>query len=375
MPLWQPATTNNLPSYEPKPFVHSKLPSWIKCIPFLGVHVAALAVFLPMVEATWTAIILCTANYFIRMFGITGGYHRYFAHRAYKTSRWFQFVIAWLGAMAMQKGPLWWAGHHRHHHQHSDQDPDLHSPHIDTVWYSHVGWILDKDTEHTDWKSIHDFAKFPELRVIDNWYWVPGVLNAVACFFIGGLSGLIWGFFVSSVLVYHATFCINSLAHLIGRVRYKTTDKSKNSLFLALITMGEGWHNNHHYYASSANQGFFWWEIDLSYCILKVFSWCGLIWDLRGVPAKKLIPTADVETTVVEAKPEPVKSILPPIVEPIKETVSAAVSSVKNAAASVSATAASAAATVAATAAATVPTLTHAANSAAPIAEAVARST
>lgn len=294
MHIGQLANPSVLPIYNAPPYIPSKIPTWIKNLPFIGMHLAVFLVFLPNVHATTTAIALCIANFFIRMFGITAGYHRYFAHRAFKTSRWFQFVMGWLGGMAMQKGPLWWAGHHRHHHQHSDQEEDVHSPHTHSVWQSHVGWILSKEHEFTDWKSMHDFSRFPEIRWLDRWNWVPGICLAVLCFLIGGISGLVWGFFVSTVITYHATFCINSFTHIIGRVRYKTTDKSKNSLIMALITMGEGWHNNHHHYASSANMGFFWWEIDLSYCVLKVLAWCGLVWDLRGVPAEKLVPTANL---------------------------------------------------------------------------------
>jgi stearoyl-CoA desaturase (Delta-9 desaturase) len=300
------------------------LSSWLKSIPFILLHVACFAVFLPWVEATGTALALCAGFYFLRMFAITGAYHRYFSHRAYKTSRLFQFVLAWLGCSAMQKGPLWWAGHHRHHHLHSDQEEDLHSPIKDSLWWSHVGWIISDNYLHTEWKTIHDFAKYPELRWLDRNHWVPGLALAAICYLVGGLSGLVWGFFVSTILVYHASFCINSLCHLIGRVRYKTTDHSKNSLVLALITLGEGWHNNHHYYQSSANQGFFWWEIDITYYTLKVLSWCGLIWDLRKVPEHKLRAVEEQPSVLVEPKveivpvrPEIAPALPPPIYTPV----------------------------------------------------------
>ncbi len=309
------------------------MPSWVKNIPFFLMHAACLLVFLPQVEATPTAITLCIGFYLVRMFGITAGYHRYFSHRAYKTSRPFQFVMAWLGCTAMQKGPLWWASHHRHHHLHSDQEEDVHSPHVDSLWWSHIGWVLSKDYVHTDWKAIHDFARYPELRWLDRNHWVPGLTLALICYLVGGLSGLVWGFFVSTVITYHATFCINSFCHILGRVRYKTTDKSKNSLFLALVTLGEGWHNNHHHYQSSANQGFFWWEIDISYSILKVFSWMGLVWDLRSVPAAKMVPAASVpvipQTPAVE--PHSVRPMFTPVVSTAKQALSTAAHSASQA--------------------------------------------
>lgn len=256
-----------------------KAPNWIRIFPFILLHLACLGVL--FVEFTWPALYLCLGMYFLRMFGITAGYHRYFSHRAYKTSRWFQFVLGWLGCSALQKGPLWWASHHRDHHKHSDTFQDPHSPHRTTFWWSHVGWIISDEHNGYDASNIQDLSKYPEIRWMNTNYWAPGISIALACYLWMGLSGLMWGFFVSTVLVYHCTFFINSLCHLMGGRRYETTDDSRNSLILALLTMGEGWHNNHHHYQSSANQGFYWWEVDFSYYILVVFSWFGLVWDLR----------------------------------------------------------------------------------------------
>jgi len=266
----------------------------VKSLPFITLHLACLSAL--FVEAPWIALCLCGFNYFIRMFGITAAYHRYFAHRAYKTSRWFQFVLAWLGCSAMQKGPLWWAGHHRSHHRYSDTDLDPHSPHRTSFWWSHVGWILSQEHEEIPWKTIKDYAEYPELRWLDRNHWVPGLSLAVACFGFGWLFGggsmalscLIWGFVVSTVILYHGTFLVNSIAHLWGNRRYATRDDSRNNFWVALVTLGEGWHNNHHHYQSSANQGFFWWEIDISFYMLKMLSWAGLVWDLRIPGAKAL---------------------------------------------------------------------------------------
>jgi stearoyl-CoA desaturase (delta-9 desaturase) len=279
-----------------------RVPNWIKSVPFIGLHLACLAVLFTGIDAT--AVLLAVALYVVRMFGITGCYHRYFAHRSYKTSRVMQFLFACLGCSALQKGPLWWASHHRQHHRFSDTPDDPHSPHVTSFWWSHLGWILSDEYLETPLHVIRDWASYPELRWLDRWHWVPGMLLAAFCFLFGWWTGgeagawsaLMFGFVVSTVLVYHATFSINSLSHLIGRRRYATDDQSRNNLFLALITMGEGWHNNHHHYQSSANQGFFWWEIDLSYYILRTLAFFGLIWDIRK-PGSKALTYRNVELT------------------------------------------------------------------------------
>lgn len=242
---------------------------------------------------------ICIFLYFFRMFWITGGYHRYFAHRSYKTSRWFQFVIAFMAQTSAQKGALWWAGHHRVHHRTSDTYDDPHSMKHYGFWYSHVGWIIGPDYKETDYKIIGDYSKYPELVWLNKYYLVPPVVLALTVMAFGGIvngggiemmftsagfSTLFIGFFLSTVVLYHGTFSINSIMHKFGKQRYKSNDESKNSLWLALLTMGEGWHNNHHYYETAARQGFFWWEIDITYYILRIFGFLGLIWDIREVP-------------------------------------------------------------------------------------------
>ena len=257
--------------------------NWIASIPFLLLHVAVLLSFVTGV--TRTAVILFAVLFWGRMFFITAAYHRYFSHRSYKMGRVMQFIMAFGGASAAQKGPLWWASHHRNHHRYSDTDLDLHSPQKG-FWWSHVGWILcDKNNEWNP-DDIRDFAKFPELRFITKHDWIAPWTVGVASFLIGGWSGLVFGFLGSTVLLWHSTFFVNSLAHVMGRRRYATTDTSRNSVFIALLTMGEGWHNNHHYYQASARQGFYWWEIDLTYYILKAMSWVGLVSDLKEPPAR-----------------------------------------------------------------------------------------
>lgn len=251
---------------------------WIKSIPFILMHLAPLGAI--WTGFTWGDVVLCVALYVIRMFFITAGYHRYFSHRSYRLDRGMQFLMAFGGATAVQKGPLWWAVHHRTHHRTSDTDDDPHASHRG-LWWSHVAWILCNKYDATPEDKIKDFARFPELRWLNRYHVVPPLLLAIACYAWGGASALFIGFFLSTVLLWHGTFSINSLTHRWGRRRYDTTDTSKNSFLLALITLGEGWHNNHHYYQSTANQGFFWWELDISYYVLKVLSWVGLAHDLR----------------------------------------------------------------------------------------------
>ncbi len=260
---------------------------WLKSVPFFAVHAIALAT--PFVAPpAWRWAALAAALYAVRMFAITAGYHRYFSHRAYRTSRAFQLVLAVLGTTAVQKGPLWWAAHHRDHHRFSDGPEDVHSPLQRGFWWSHVGWFLTERHDGTKLENVKDLARYPELVWLDRWHAVPPVALAVALFLAGGTPALLWGFFASTVVLWHATYVINSLAHVIGRRRYATSDGSRNSLALALLTFGEGWHNNHHHFPGSANQGFRWWEVDVSYYALRALAAVGLVRELRRPPARVL---------------------------------------------------------------------------------------
>jgi stearoyl-CoA desaturase (delta-9 desaturase) len=252
---------------------------------YWGIHAATLLVF--VVGAPLEAVLLGVATYSIRVFGITGGYHRYFAHKSYKTSRVFQFVLACLGCAATQKGPLWWAGTHRRHHRYSDQPGDPHSPR-EGFYYAHQGWVFDPRWEGTPVDAMRDFSAYPELVWLNKYHFVPPALLAIACYAIGGFAGLIWGFVVSTTLLWHATYSVNSIAHLFGRRRYQTTDTSRNNWLIALLTFGEGWHNNHHYYQASARNGFFWWEVDFTWYTLRALSALGIVWDLR-VPTPAIL--------------------------------------------------------------------------------------
>jgi stearoyl-CoA desaturase (delta-9 desaturase) len=259
--------------------------NWIQSLPFFAFHLfAAVAVF--FVPFHWSYVVWAVALYYLRMWLVTTTYHRYFSHRTFKTSRVFQFVLAFLAETSAQKGVLWWAANHRHHHRESDQPADVHSPLQDGFWWSHVGWILSDKYTETREEAIRDFARFPELRFLNRWYLLPPFLLAVGLFLIGGFPLLVWGFFVSTVVLWHGTFTINSLSHVFGSRRYKTTDTSRNNFLLALITCGEGWHNNHHYHQNTANQGWFWWELDPSYYLLRLFAALGLIWKLKTPSAQ-----------------------------------------------------------------------------------------
>jgi stearoyl-CoA desaturase (delta-9 desaturase) len=264
---------------------------WVKSIPFLAVHAVALAT--PFVTPfAWRWLALAAALYVARMFAVTAGYHRYFSHRTYRTSRTFQLVLAVLGTTAVQKGPLWWAAHHRDHHRFSDGPEDVHSPVQRGFWWSHVGWILSARHDRTKLDRVKDLARFPELVWLDRWHVLPPAALAAGLFLAGGWPALLWGFFVSTVALWHGTFAINSLAHVFGGRRYATADDSRNSLALALLTLGEGWHNNHHFYPGSASQGFRWWEIDVSFYALRALAAAGVVRDLRTPPRRVVLGDA-----------------------------------------------------------------------------------
>ncbi len=231
--------------------------------------------------------------YGLRMFGVTAGYHRYFSHRAYRLGRVPQFLLALLAQTSGQKGVLWWAALHRDHHRHSDGPEDIHSPVQDSFWWSHVGWILSDRYDAPDLGRLGDLTRYPELVWLSRHHWVPALGLALGVAVWGGLSGLgalsalAW-WAVSTVLLYHATFCINSLAHVWGTRRFETPDQSRNNLFLALLTLGEGWHNNHHAFPGACRQGLRWWEVDLTQAGLRLLSWLGIARDLRPHPRRAI---------------------------------------------------------------------------------------
>jgi stearoyl-CoA desaturase (Delta-9 desaturase) len=248
---------------------------------FVALHLAALGAFL--VRFRWQYLALMVTMYAVRMFGVTAGYHRYFSHRAYKLNRFPQFLLALLAQSSGQKSVLWWAAHHRVHHRYADKDPDIHSPGLRGFWWAHVGWVISNEYDEYDPRLIQDFGKYPELRFLDRHHWIPAVVPAAAFLIYGGLGAFLWGFILSTVLLYHATFCINSMAHIWGSRRFATADDSRNNFLLALITLGEGWHNNHHRFMYACRQGILWWEVDFTYYVLRLLNWFGIARDLRGI--------------------------------------------------------------------------------------------
>jgi stearoyl-CoA desaturase (Delta-9 desaturase) len=281
-----------------QPMVEPEDIMYPSAIPFVLVHLACFAAF--WTGVTYQAVGLCLLLYWLRIFAIGAGYHRYFSHRAYRTSRAFQFALAVLSQSTAQKSVLWWASKHRHHHLHSDTETDVHSPRHKGFVYSHLGWIFSRKNDAADLAKVADFARYPELMWLHKHELVPPAVLALLSVLIAGWSGLVVGFFWSTVLVYHATFCINSLAHVRGRRRYVTGDDSRNNWLLALFTMGEGWHNNHHAYQSSARQGFRRWEIDATFYLLKALSWAGLVWDLKTPPAAVRLNEYRLGSRVIE---------------------------------------------------------------------------
>ncbi|MEI7917358.1 MAG: acyl-CoA desaturase [Methylophilaceae bacterium] len=272
---------------------------FLRVLPFILLHLACMTVI--WVGFSPTALLIAIGLYVLRMFAITGFYHRYFSHKAFKTSRPIQFIFAFLAASAGQRGPLWWASHHRHHHAHSDHPNDSHSPKQHGFLWSHLSWFLANKNFMAKTERIKDLLAYPELRFLDRFDVLAPLTLALCLFAIGawlestapalhtnGSQLLVWGFVISTVILYHMTFTVNSLAHVWGKRRFVTNDDSRNNGLIAILTLGEGWHNNHHHFPSAARQGFYWWEIDLTYYGLKILAWLGLIWDLRKVPTEVL---------------------------------------------------------------------------------------
>ncbi len=293
------------PDTEPSASTRRRV-DWLRVLPFVTLHVACLGV----IWVGWSpvAVLTAAALYGTRMFAVTAFYHRYFSHRSFKTNRFWQLVFAVLGNSAVQRGPLWWAAHHRKHHRRSDRREDVHSPRVHGFWWSHIGWITAPANFATDLEAVPDLARYPELRFLDRFNVLVPVLLAVSLWGFGallesvapqlgtsGMQMLVWGFFISTTVLFHASVTINSLAHRFGRRRYATADDSRNNWLLALLTFGEGWHNNHHHYPASTRQGFFWWEIDVTWYVLKVFEKLGIVRDLKAPPAR-ILRAANRET-------------------------------------------------------------------------------
>ncbi len=272
---------------------------WVRTLPFIALNLSCLLVI--WVGFSWVALSVALGLYFLRVFSIGAFYHRYFSHRTFKTNRFWQMIFAILGLSAAQRGPLWWAAHHRQHHLCADQESDAHSPLHHGFWWSHLGWFMSEKNYYYNPERIKDFSKFPELVFLDRFDNIVPLILGILLFLTGvllqhvkpslGTSGLqmfVWGFSISTIAVFHTTVSINSLSHQFGRRRYHTDDTSRNNIFLAILTLGEGWHNNHHHYPAAARQGFLWWEIDITYYLLKLFEKIGIVREVRGVPSSIL---------------------------------------------------------------------------------------
>lgn len=272
---------------------------WLRALPFIILNLSCVLVF--WVGFSWTAFITAVVLYFVRIFSIGGFYHRYFSHKTYQTSRLCQFIFALIAGTSAQRGPLWWAAHHRQHHLCSDEPHDAHSPVQHGFWWSHMGWFMSKKHYHYNPERVKDLSRFPELVFLDRYDSLVPIALFMILFAAGSLLShyapnlhtnaaqmVVWGFCISTVALFHTTVTINSASHVIGKKRFQTKDNSRNNFFLALLTMGEGWHNNHHHYPATARQGFMWWEIDMTYYILKGLEKLGIIWNVKGLPKSVL---------------------------------------------------------------------------------------
>ena len=264
---------------------------WFRCLPFILIHVSLIGIL--YVEFSWWCLAFAFISYSVRMFAITAFYHRYFSHRAFETSRLVQFIGAFTACSAGQRGPLWWAAHHRRHHRYSDTDLDVHSPKSKTLLWSHALWFMSDYALPTFLREIPDWLKYKELRFINRLDWIPVLILGSTCYYVGetswaisnfatsGTQLLAWGFLVPTVALYHATFSVNSLAHIFGNRKFDTLDESRNNGFVSLITLGEGWHNNHHAYPSSAKQGLQRGQIDLTWYHIVLLKYLRLATNVR----------------------------------------------------------------------------------------------
>lgn len=254
-------------------------PYWRNIVYFSALHLLPLGALITGAGAA--ELVAAGALYWIRIWFVTAGYHCYFSHRAFETSRAFQLVLA-IGAQASGQGSvLRWATAHRYHHANSDRASDLHSPHGRGLWHAHMGWLLRTRYLAPSTPRPGPLTRFPELRWLDRHPNVPPAALALLALLAFGLPGLFVVYGLGTVLVYHATFTVNSLAHRFGARPYETPDRSRNNWFVALIMLGGGWHNNHHRFPRSARQGLAWWELDVTYYVLLGLARLGIVRALR----------------------------------------------------------------------------------------------
>lgn len=251
---------------------------------FAGLHLLPFGALITGASAAVFAV--AAGLYVIRVWFVGAGYHCYFSHRAFKTSRAFQLVLA-VGAQTSAQGSvLRWAAGHRVHHAHADEAGDLHSPSQHGLWHAHIGWLLRTGYLARTQPRHLDLLRYPELAWLDRYQYIPPLALAAVLGIALGWPGLFIGYGLSTVLVYHATFSVNSLAHRFGSQPHPTEDHSRNNWFVALIMLGGGWHNNHHRYPRSARQGLRWWELDITYLVLVVLGWAGVVSAIRSASSE-----------------------------------------------------------------------------------------
>jgi stearoyl-CoA desaturase (Delta-9 desaturase) len=261
---------------------------WVSVWFVVAFHVLAV-IGVYQVGISWRLCLLALGSYLVRMWAVTVGYHRYFSHRAFKTSRVFQFIIGVMGTLAVERGPLWWGALHRRHHTYADSDDDIHSPTLHGFFWAYIGWMHSKThTATTDYAAMRDFKRFRELYWLNEYYIVAPLVACGLLFVFCDYATFVWVVLVATVVQWHALFASNTFCHLFGSRRFDTKDTSTNNAVCALLVLGEGWHNNHHFFPGSARQGFYWWEYDVGYYSIKLLQALRLVWDVREVPARVL---------------------------------------------------------------------------------------
>ena len=255
-------------------------------------HLSVVLVFIS--GYSFTALITFLVLFLVRLFVITGFFHRYYSHRSYQTSRWFQFLLTFIGTSAGQQGPLSWATSHITHHQHADAEDDPHSPVLNSGFYAHIGWLLQKDALSTNDKIVKPFTKYPEIVFLDRYHYIGTTSLIISLALLGmllsehypelGTSALqlvSWGFILSTLLILHGACLVNSVGHLYGYRRFKTKDNSHNVWWLFPLTLGDNWHNNHHHAPKSASFSYAWWEVDIIYLCILILEKLGLVWNVK----------------------------------------------------------------------------------------------
>ncbi|HEY3826486.1 MAG TPA: fatty acid desaturase [Bryobacteraceae bacterium] len=267
--------------------------NWPSVIAFGLLHVGALAALFMF---SWRNFLAAVFIYWIATgLGISMGYHRLHTHRGYKCPLWLEYFFAVCGTLSLEGGPIFWVAVHRIHHQKSDQSGDPHSPRHGGFFWSHVGWIMFGEGNHSNTRMLSkyapDLAKHRFYVWLNNWHWLPLAVLGVILLAIGGWPLMLWGVCVRTVFGLHATWLVNSATHMWGARRFATRDDSRNNWWVAAITFGEGWHNNHHAHPTSIRHGLAWYEIDHSWILVNILKRLGLAYDLK---------VAKVDTRLIE---------------------------------------------------------------------------